>query len=292
MQEFTATLITQSPRCQLGEGPLWDHRTGTLHWIDIVGKAIHQLTPTGGIQSQPLDKMVGFIALTPDPTRLIAGLQDGIAQIKIGQGLERYLCRPEAESSGNRFNDGKTDPYGRIYAGTMPLSGGGPQGTLYRIDPNLSTHPQLTGLRCSNGLAFSNDHRTLYYIDTPTRTIDSLDYDPKTGVLSNRRPVIDLTARKGMPDGMCIDAEGQLWVGLWAGHGVARFNPTSGQQTAFIPVPAPNVTCCAFGGPDLKTLYITTAGSNPTDYPLSGHLFSAQLNVTGIESVPFSIKNR
>lgn len=288
MKEFTASPILRSPKSQLGEGPLWDHRTNTLYWIDIVGKAIHKLAPTGETQTHSLDKMVGFIALTSDPAKLVAGLQDGIALIHFGYGIERYLCRPEEESSSNRFNDGKTDPYGRIYAGTMPLSGGGPQGTLYRIDSDCSFHPQLNGLRCSNGLAFSSDHRTLYYIDTPTRTIDALDYDSESGNLSNRRAIIDLSSHKGMPDGMCIDTEGQLWVGLWAGHGVARFDPVTGKQTGFIPVPAPNVTCCAFGGPDLKTLYITTTSVNPAEYPHSGHLFSAHLEVSGLQSTPFN----
>lgn len=289
MKQYTATPVVGSPVAQLGEGPLWDHRTQCLYWIDIVGKALHWRMADGSMHIQNVGKMIGFITLTSNPAKLIAGLEDGIVVLTVGAQVDRYLVRPEGSASPNRFNDGKTDPYGRIYAGTMPLSGGKPSGAFYRIDKDGSAQKLFSEVACSNGLAFSNDYSTLYYIDTPTRTIDALDYDKASGAVSNRRCAIDMSNHKGMPDGMCIDTEGQLWVGLWGGHGVARFDPATKEQTGFISVLAANVTCCAFGGPDLRTLYITTNQSAPAEYPLSGQLFSVTPGVAGHPSTPFPI---
>jgi sugar lactone lactonase YvrE len=159
--------------------------------------------------------------------------------------------------------------------------------SLYRIDDDHSVHVMLDDVSISNGIVWTSDKKTMYYNDTPTLTVQAFDYDDRTGELSNRRVVVKIPKDSGYPDGMTIDAEDKLWVALWGGNCVARFDPLSGALLQKIAVPAPNVSSCAFGGKDLKTLYITTAREGLSEeklkeFPLSGGLFSVEPGVMGV----------
>ena len=174
------------------------------------------------------------------------------------------------------------------------MAGKEPCGSLYRIDADLSVTPLIPGIRCSNGLAWFPSRNAMYYIDTPTKNVDQLDWDAATGAISNRRPAHTIEPGIGGPDGMCIDSAGNLWVALWGGRRVRCVDPTSGKVIEEIAVPSNAVTSCCFGGDDLKTLYITTARIGVKedaagDQPNAGGIFSVRLHTPGLPTVPFKI---
>ena len=189
-----------------------------------------------------------------------------------------------------RFNDGKCDPAGRFWVGTFDLEQKPHAGTLYRLDPDGSLHVMLRGITNSNGIAWSLDKKLMYYIDTPTLTVQAFDYDHATGAIANPRVIIRIPEGAGFPDGMTIDAEGKLWVALWGGGAVHRYHPATGALLQAVAVPAPYTSSCAFGGPDLKTLYITTArgGLSPEqleEFPESGNVFAVEPGVAGVPAL-------
>jgi sugar lactone lactonase YvrE len=192
-----------------------------------------------------------------------------------------------------RFNDGKCDPAGRLWAGTMELQGEPEMGALYRLDPDRRVHQILDRVTISNGLAWSHDRRRMYYIDTPTFTIDAFDYDLTTGHITNRRVAATVPKDFGYPDGMTIDGEDMLWVAHFGGGRVTRWKPATGQLLDQIRVPTKNVTSCAFGGAKLDQLYITTARvalqpSELANEPQAGGLFIVEPGVTGRETFEFA----
>ena len=275
------------PVSALAEGPLWDHEAQTLYWIDIVGKRIHRYrTENGSSDSLELDQYIGA-AVQHASGGLIAAMQHGFHRIDFESGRVEQLADPESDRPDNRFNDGKCDPAGRFWAGTMSLKGESGTGALYRLDRDGSVHKMADGISISNGLAWSADRRTMYYIDTPTQRVDAFDYDPDTGEIANRRTVIRIPEEDGSPDGMSIDAEGKLWIALWGGWQVGRWDPDTGEKLMSIRVPTAHVTSCAFGGPDFKQLYITTAreGLSAEELerqPGAGCLFTARVDVAGL----------
>jgi sugar lactone lactonase YvrE len=204
------------------------------------------------------------------------------------------LVSPEKELTRNRFNDGKCDPAGRFWVGSM-----GPryQASLYRITANGTCDKMVDSVTISNGIVWTADKKTMYYIDTNTGEVRAFDYDNSTGDIANSRVVIKFPSGIGMPDGMSIDAEGMLWIAHWGGYCVGRWNPATGKMIAKIEVPAPNVTSCAFSGKNLDVLYITTAstGMSANDlikYPDSGKLFVANPGVKGVKANLFKTKTR
>jgi sugar lactone lactonase YvrE len=205
----------------------------------------------------------------------------------------RPLAAVEADRPGTRFNDGKCDPAGRFWAGTMAYDETPGAGTLYRLDPDGRVEPMLAAVTISNGLAWSLDGRTLYYVDSPTRRVDAFDHDPAGGMLTNRRPFVELgPGEPGVPDGITIDAEGHLWVAFWDGWAVHRYQP-DGTLDAVVPDPVARPTSCAFGGVDLADLYVTSAsiGLSPAELaeqPHAGGIFRARPGVPGLAPVPFS----
>jgi sugar lactone lactonase YvrE len=193
---------------------------------------------------------------------------------------------PERELPRNRFNDGKCGPGGRFWAGTMSMDREAGAGSLYCLEPDLSIRRVLSAVTTSNGLAWSTDSRTLYYIDTRTRAVAAFDYDPAAGTLTGRRELIRVPGELGKPDGMCIDSEGLLWIAMFGGGTITRWRPEDGSLEASFALPVPRVTSCCFGGADLDTLYITTARVGLSDaelaaYPLSGGLFRLAAGVRG-----------
>ncbi len=283
-------------RADLGEGPAWESRTGVLYWVDIHAGRLHIFSPQDGAD-RSID-LGGFLgcAAPRRPGGLVLGLHSGFATIDqaalMGEVRVRVISHPEAHSPGNRFNDGKCDPVGRFLAGSMDDAEIEPSGSLYSLSPDGSVKTLLRGVRIANGLAWSPDHQTFYFIDTPTRNVMAYDYDLGTGALANPRPAISVPPEMGWPDGMTSDAQGQLWVAMWGGAKLTRWNPASGQLLEKIQFPALNVSSCVFGGPHLTDLYVTTArkemdAGQLAKYPFSGGLFRIRTNIQGMPTFAF-----
>jgi sugar lactone lactonase YvrE len=278
----------------LGEGALWHPEVARLYWVDIEGRALHIFDPTTGQDVQwPTGKRIGTVVPMHNGHALVA-LQNGIHELDPATGALTRLADPIADEH-LRFNDGKCDPAGRFWVGTFDLQGRAHAGTLYRFDPDGSTHVMLRHVTNSNGLAWSLDQHTMYYIDTPTQAVQAFDYDHASGHIENPRVIIRIPEDLGGPDGMTIDAEGKLWVAIWGAGQVHRYDPGTGTLLQTIYVPAPHTSSCAFGGPELKTLYITTArgGLSPeqqAQFPLSGNLFAAEPGVAGVPACFFGAR--
>ena len=275
----------------LGEGPVWDHARRRLWWVDIERRDLHCLDPAGNADGAwPFEQPIGFAVPT---TRgdLIVGTQRGLARFAPERASLTPFADPEKDAPQNRFNDAKCDPAGRLWAGTMALSEEPGLGSLYRVDASLRVTRMVENVSISNGLAWSPDGRTMFYIDSPTRRVDAFDFDPAKGTLANRRTAVEIT--DGLPDGMCIDTSGNLWVALWGGWGVACFDPRSGELLAKIEVPVEAVTSCCFGGDALEELFITTASrdldaAGRAQQPLAGSIFVAKPDTSGFPSRPFA----
>lgn len=288
----TELLNAALPAAILGEGPHWHREQGLLYWVDIIGKAIHRYDPKTtrhAVAATPL--MPGFV-VTDAAAKMVAGLQDGIYRFDFGGADFECLVRPAYADADNRFNDGKCDPAGRLWAGTMnDLDHQKPSGAFYRYD-GRGLHVQEQGIHISNGLGWSPDGKTMYYTDTVRRTIWQYDYDMATGEAVNRRDFAVFEG-KGRPDGLCVDSAGRVLTALWPGWGVEIYTP-DGKSDGRIELPVPQVSSCAFGGDGLKTLYITTAkvGLSPeklAEAPLSGQMFTIDMDVAGMPSTPFGV---
>ena len=288
----------------LGEGSLWDGRRQRLLWVDILGQKVYIYDPetdtnigydTGSDVGTVVPRTPGKAAGGADT--LVVALRRGLGALNLKTGAVEIFANPEAAKPKNRFNDGKCDPAGRFWAGTM-----GPHGTaeaaLYRLDVDHSLHTMITGVGTSNGLVWSADHKLFYYIDTPTGRVDVFDYDLETGAIANRRPAVtpdpNAEATGGRPDGMTIDADGMLWVAMWGGATVVRYNPKTGAVLEKIDVPgARHSSSCAFGGKDMQTLFITSAktGVKPeqlAEQPNAGHLFAVRIaNTKGLPGLEY-----
>jgi sugar lactone lactonase YvrE len=277
-------------RSDHAEGPCWDQRTGTLLWVDQyaglinvaefdallgdltisrtyeIGVPVGAVVPSAGTPDLMLACGAGFARLHPD-------------------GTVKLLAQPESAAVRRmRMNDGKCDPSGAFWAGSMAWDKTGGAGTLYRLGPDGDLSVVLQQVTISNGLAWSGDGTHMYFIDTPTQRIDRFDVHPN-GRLTNRTTVVTIDPRDGQPDGMTIDAEDCLWVALWNGWSVRRYSP-AGELLATVPVDAPLVSSCCFGGAGLGTLFITTSQEDMTAetrerYPSSGRLFCADVDVAG-----------
>ena len=273
-------------RATLGEGALWHPEEQVLYWVDIEGRKLHIFDPaTGEDRELPVGDRIGTVVPVAGGGALVA-LQNGIHRIDTKTGKLTKLAAP-IEEDDIRFNDGKCDPAGRFWVGTMALDTREGAAVLYRMDQDGSIHQVLDNLTISNGIVWTADKRTLYLTDTPTQQVYAFDYDDTTGSISNRRVAISIPESEGSPDGMTLDAEGKLWIALHGGGAVARWDPESGEMLQKITVPAPQTTSCAFGGKKLDTLYITTAREGLQEdqlqqYPGSGGIFSAKPDVRGV----------
>ncbi len=280
-------------RAGLGEGALWDARAQALLWVDITGKSVSRFDPASGENRVlKLDTTPGAVVPSAGGDLIVAA-RGGIARLDPSRGVLSGLIVPRGHDAGRtRFNDGKCDPRGRFVAGTTSLSGERGKCALYSLEGG-SVRKLLDGVSISNGIAWSIDGRKMYYIDTPTREVAVFDYDLDSGEIGGRRVAVEIPAEMGWPDGMTIDAEGMLWICLWEGSAVTRWNPATGALLARYDVPALHVTSCAFGGSDLGTLFITTARvDTPADvlsgHPLSGAIFSMRPGVHGVRAAEFA----
>jgi sugar lactone lactonase YvrE len=284
-------------RAEHAEGPFW--YGDRLGWVDIMA---------GRLWLAGFD---GTMLIRPDQPDLPAGPASHDVGMPLGAAVPRSgggwllaagtgfatldtdgTVTPRsgdlADTSMIRMNDGKCDPAGRFWAGTMAFDESPGAGSLYVFDGSVLT--VLTGVTISNGLGWSPDRRTMYYIDTPTGQVDAFSYDEETGAVSGRRRLFGVEG--GSPDGMAVDDEGLLWVALWGGGAVHRYEP-SGRHVATVRLPVTNVSSCCFGGPDGATLFITTSrqGLSPQRLaaePGAGHVYRVKPGVTGPPATPFS----
>ncbi|WP_373529637.1 SMP-30/gluconolactonase/LRE family protein [Nostoc sp.] len=277
-------------RARLGEGPIWDSNKKLLYWVDIYNRRVHQFNPaTGKDRFFDVGDVVGAIAIA-GKDRLIMALRHHLAFLDTQTGEVATILEIEAHLPDNRFNDGKCDPQGRFFFGSM-CSSEKPQASLYRYDTDGSLHIMETGLTISNGLGWSPDQKTFYLTDSPQQKIYVYDFNSVTGNISNRRIFVDLTNESFYPDGLTIDSEGYIWSAMWNGWCVIRFNP-KGEEILRIKLPVQVPTSCTFGGEDLQTLYITTASVGLSQAEIdksfsSGDLFALQTDVTGLPSYDF-----
>jgi sugar lactone lactonase YvrE len=275
----------------VGESPIWHPEEQSLYWIDIQGKQIHSFHPAGGgHRSFPVPEIVTSLALRA-AGGFILTLERHFATFDPATSALERLGEVDRELPNNRFNDGKCDPQGRFCSGTMDaVHWSAPAGTLYRLDN--TTTPMQPNVICSNGLGWSPDGRTFYYTESFRYAIFAYDFEPDSGRISNRRPFITVDENSGgFPDGMTVDAEGFVWSNVVGLGQIHRYDPR-GKLERIVQMPVPRATDCAFGGPDLKTLYITTARETMTPVqlaaaPLSGSLFALECDVRGLPSTPF-----
>nr|WP_295923100.1 SMP-30/gluconolactonase/LRE family protein [uncultured Dyadobacter sp.] len=267
-----------SHRCELGEGPVWDMALGVIWWVDILKGEIHRYDPkTGSHERHATGQMVGSVALRSQGG-LIAAMEHGFYLVDFENRSAAPVADPEPHLPGNRFNDGKCDPAGRFWAGTMSMRDENGAGALYRLDKDRSVTTELSGVGCSNGLAWSADCGTFYYIDSLAHDVKAFDYNIVSGQICNSRTIVQFSPAMGYPDGMTVDHEGMLWVALWDGWKVIRCDPRNGRLLDEIVLPVSRVTSCTFGGAELSDLYITTARAGLRDdelanQPLAGCLF-------------------
>jgi sugar lactone lactonase YvrE len=274
-------------KATLGEGPAWDSRTGTFYWIDIINKRIYA---EGNILLES-DEFIGCLA-PRNNGGLVFTKRFSFWTLESDSSGLTFLSTLENEPPNNRFNDGKCDPRGRFLAGTMDMGEKDPNGSLYSFDGSLVTK-LLDGVIISNGMTWSPDHKTFYYIDTPTREIKAFDYDLETGAIANPRVAVRVPESLGWPDGMTSDMQGNLWVAMWGGAQVTKWGPHTGQLLERIPIPAKNVSSCVFGGKNLNELYLTSARigldeATLRQYPLTGGVFHMVTNVEGMPVFEFN----
>lgn len=274
---------------ELGEGPLWHAPTQTLRIVDITKKSIHAFNPkTGHIKTIKLQDPVGCIVSTKEGA-LLAAVKNKLVLIHSETGEQTVLSNLDLPDF-IRFNDGKCGPDGRLWVGTMATDQTDPRaagcGSLYCVE-NGEVMAEYKGFTIANGMAWSADGKIFYHIDTPTGKVDAYDIDAN-GALQNRRVAVSFEGADGSPDGMCIDAAGNLWVAMWGGGQVLCVNPADGSILHSLVMQDKNVTCCAFGGADLQTLYITTARD---EKGRGGNLFAVHTQVTGTESFNYGGKS-
>ncbi len=280
-------------KCICGEGPVWDDENQSLYWIDVVTGQINCLENNGSISHFETNEKIGAITLTKNENLLVAR-KSGIYLIDLRNGEQKEVANPESGLSNNRFNDGKCDPKGRFWVGSMSDIGEANQGTLYMLQSDGVITSKAKGLTIPNGLVWGLTASKFYHIDTPTRKIVAYDYHDGEGMITNPKTIIEFHDGEGSPDGMTIDSEGMLWVAHWNGNRVSRWNPVTGEKLRELFLPVSKVTSCTFGGEELEDLYITTAniGLNEAELlkePLAGATFVfKKIGIKGLRSSRFN----
>jgi sugar lactone lactonase YvrE len=279
----------------LGEGPSWDDATGRLLWVDIVRQEIHRFDPrTGRDEGVRVDQPVGAAVVRVDGG-YVAAARNGFALVDPDTGRLELIAAIEADVPGNRMNDGKCDSAGRFWAGTQALDLTPHAGGLYRLGADRHAVQVVDDVTISNGLGWSPDDRTMYYIDTAANRLDAFDFDAVSGAVSNRRCLAPLPPEEGGGDGLAVDTDGYVWVALWNGWTLRRYSP-GGHLDRVVRFPVSHVTSCCFGGPDLDELYVTTASMTEHGpfsaeelrrQPAAGALFRLRPGVRGLATHPY-----
>ena len=288
--QLTAEVFHRVP-ARLGEGVCWHARRRTLWWIDILGQRLFESDLSGAAPRELASpSLIGAVAPTARGG-LVAALRDGIHLLDPDTGaFTPFATAPGHDPGQFRFNDAKVDPRGRFWAGTLALDGRAGQSRLYRIDADRRVCVMREGVTISNGLAWSADARALYYIDSPTRTVQAFEYDLEHGTIGPPRVAITFAEADGWPDGCCLDAEGGLWIAHWGAGKVTCWDPVAARLRRTVRVPVANVTSCAFGGPRRDQLFITTAvdDARAGAEPAAGWLFRADPGIVGPELATFA----
>lgn len=297
MLTLTATPVTGIPPAQHGEGPTWDAARRELLWVDIEAGQVHRgtVSPAGAVTEIAVHRVggraggtVGVVVPAAQGGWLL-GADGGFTHLSpAGDAtvLVELAGEGGSDPTGTRMNDGAVDPAGRFFAGTMAFDGRPGAGSLYRVDLDGSVHTVLRDLTISNGIDWTADGRTVFLADSGDATVQAFDYDVASGAFGAGRVVIDLSADDaGTPDGLTVDAEDHLWVAVWGGGQVRRYTP-EGTLVAVVEVPTPNTSSCAFAGPELADLVISTSTQGLTaaqraDGPDAGRLFLVRPGIRG-----------
>ncbi|PKA44662.1 SMP-30/gluconolactonase/LRE family protein [Rhizobium sullae] len=275
----------------LGEGPHWSARENKLYFVDILAPAVYTGdTVKGTYTTMQVPELIGFV-IPRKRGGFVAAMHGEIRGLDLTSGEITTLSRPEADRPGNRFNDGKCDRAGRLWAGTLAIDTSPDQGRLWRLDPDGRTHEMDRGFHVSNGLGWSPDDKTFYFTDTAKQTIYAYDFDLETGAIANRRIFVAVPEAEGKPDGLTVDAQGFVWSAHWDGWCVTRYDP-DGKVERVINLPVPRPTSCVFGGPDMQTLFVTSArirlsAAQLADAPLSGSVFAIDTGIRGLQDPMF-----
>lgn len=275
-------------QAELGECPLWSVADGVLWFVDILAPRLHRFDPASGDhQSWPVAEEIGCIGLNA-AGGLIAALRSGVCLLDEQGKITRRIADNPGDAPRSRFNDGRVDPFGRFWCGSLwePQDRNG--GLLCRVDNQLRLTVQARDIKISNGLAFSPDRRWMYHTDTPNGVMYRYPLDPDSGEIGQREVVRHFIQQEGgLPDGAAVDSEGFYWSAMFDGSRVIRLNPANGEIVDEIALPVRWPTMVAFGGADLKTLYVTSSRENRSaeelaQYPQSGDLFAVSVNVAGL----------
>ncbi|NNL15172.1 MAG: SMP-30/gluconolactonase/LRE family protein [Flavobacteriaceae bacterium] len=273
----------------LGEGAFWNHKTQELYWVDIEDKKFNIYNPSSvSNRIIQMPSLIGTVVPYNENEAVVA-LLDGVYKVDLLTEEISLLSDVESNIPENRFNDGKCDPNGNLWVGSMHFEQSKPNASVYRINEQGETVKMIDSVTISNGIVWTKDAKTMYYIDTPAGNIMGYDYNDQTSTISNGRIAVKVSEEDGFPDGMAIDENDMLWVGMWNGNAVAQYDPKKGKLVSKISVPAHNVTSCAFGGENLDILYITTSSLDMTEeeqnrFPMAGSIFMVKPGVTGVES--------
>ena len=293
IEEFVAVPCSDVV-AELGEGVVWDTARGELLWVDIPAGRLHRGRPGPGgfehLASIDIGLPLGAVAPAQDGGWILAA-GPGFAALA-PDGTLRWISRPAADAPQLRMNDGACDPGGRFWAGTLAYAETPAAGTLYRLDPDGTTTPMVTGTTISNGLGWSGDATTLWFADSGEGTVDAFDFDRHSASVSARRTVIVIDPRDGTPDGLTVDREDHVWVAIWDGGEVRRYSP-HGDLVARVTLPVSRPTSCCFGGVDLGTLFISTARIGLGAEQLAGEahagrLFCTDAGVRGVAQSAFA----
>jgi len=269
----------------LGEGPHWSVASQRLHWVDILAPAFVTGDPlTGERDTLAMPELVGVV-VPRAAGGFLAATESGIKTFDT-RGEVRPLASPESDRPGNRFNDGKCDTRGRFWVGSLAINTAPGHGALWRLDPDGSVHLMADGFHISNGMGWSPDDTRFYFTDSGARVIHEYDFDVDSGAIENPRVFARVDESAGVPDGLAVDADGFVWSAQWDGWSVVRYDP-DGRVDRVVTLPVPRPTSCAFGGPTLQTLFVTSArirlsGTQLAEAPLSGSLFAVDAGVRGL----------
>lgn len=277
----------------VGEGSIWDIDEQVLYWVDILSHELYVYDPANGSNCTiPTCQTVGTVVVRKSGG-LVVALHNGFAHLDLeSEKITPLGTDPERSIPANRFNDGKCDPAGRLWAGTMEFKGAKGQGALYCLDTDHSVSKKVSSVSVSNGIVWTADQQTMYFIDSGLNNVRAYDYDIDSGDIRNERVVVE-NEGAGVFDGMAIDAEDTLWIAVYGGACVKRYNPQDGALVRELQLPMDNVTSCAFGGAKLDELYVTSAcqgfdAAARRAQPLAGSLVRLDPGVQGVPAVAYA----